>query len=76
MWQGRTTSCTTAGTALVRLCYASHMAESPMEVILEVRYAWYKIHFFRRKTGGAHDLALARRLGPLLAELSASNDIP
>ena len=34
------------------LCYALHMAESPMEVILEVRYAWYKIHFFRRKTGG------------------------
>ena len=36
----------------MQVCYASHMAESPMEVILEVRYAWYKIHFFRRKNGG------------------------
>ena len=34
------------------LCYALRMAESPMGVILEVRYAWYKIHFFRRKNGG------------------------
>ena len=24
-----------------RLCYASHVAESPMELILEVRYAWH-----------------------------------
>ena len=24
-----------------QLCYASHMAESPMELILEVRYAWH-----------------------------------
>ena len=24
-----------------RVCYASHMAESPMELILEVRYAWH-----------------------------------
>ena len=25
----------------LQLCYASHMAESPMELILEVRYAWH-----------------------------------
>ena len=27
--------------AAAELCYASHMAESPMELILEVRYAWH-----------------------------------
>ena len=29
------------GSIIVCYEYASHMAESPMEVILEVRYAWY-----------------------------------
>ena len=29
--------------------------KAPWEVFLEVRYAWYKIHFFRRKTGGAQN---------------------
>ena len=41
---GNATYCPLAGEEKARcdlLCYASHMAESPMELILEVRYAWH-----------------------------------
>ena len=41
MSSGRAPWLAMASSARALLCYASHMAESPMEVILEVRYAWH-----------------------------------